>query len=272
MRDRKLGVCIFCDKEKPIVAKGLCAPCYGRKQRTGSCELKRKGRSTCSVDGCEKYAVSMGLCDTHRKRVARHGSIDAGRPDDWGDREKHPMYQSWSYLRKTENKDDVCEEWLNDFWIFVKDVGERPSEKHVLVRPDSTKQYQKGNYIWRRNLDWPKDKEGRSKLSAAGAKKWREDDKDREKSGYLRNRYGINIGHYNELLKVQEEVCAICGKPERHTNPNTGKPRKLAVDHDHASGKIRGLLCTFCNTALGKFKDDVALLQKAIDYINLHSS
>ena len=61
------------------------------------------------------------------------------------------------------------------------------------------------------------------------------------------------------LARSQGNCCAICGaKP---------KGRRLAVDHDHKTGKVRGLLCMFCNTGLGKFRDDPKLLKKAIGYL-----
>lgn len=61
------------------------------------------------------------------------------------------------------------------------------------------------------------------------------------------------------LARSQGNTCAICGaKP---------KARRLAVDHDHKSGKIRGLLCMFCNTGLGKFRDSPELLERAIVYL-----
>jgi len=72
------------------------------------------------------------------------------------------------------------------------------------------------------------------------------------------------------MHKKQNGLCLICGNAETSRNPKTGEPRSLAVDHDHETGKIRGLLCTFCNTALGKFHDDVEILKKAIDYLISH--
>ena len=89
-------------------------------------------------------------------------------------------------------------------------------------------------------------------------------------------KYGISEEEYQALLKKQGGVCAICQKPEKITDHRTGKPRALAVDHDHsccssttkACGKcIRGLLCLKCNTVLGKMGDDPALLRRAADYL-----
>lgn len=83
---------------------------------------------------------------------------------------------------------------------------------------------------------------------------------------YLTNRksdlrkYGLTLEQYDEMEKVQKMVCAICGKKQ--------KDKKLAVDHCHKKGHVRGLLCSFCNQGLGKFRDDTKLLSKAIKYLN----
>jgi hypothetical protein len=60
-------------------------------------------------------------------------------------------------------------------------------------------------------------------------------------------------------------VCAICGQPE--TKLYKGTVGALQVDHDHESGEIRGLLCSACNSALGLFRDDLAIVRRAVDYL-----
>ena len=266
MRNLKTGICSFCEVEKGIVAKGLCKACYQRKQKTGSLEYKRTGRNTCSVKDCNDFVVSYGLCDKHRQRLRKNGSIEQTRPNDWGERERHSLYSTWSTRRRTENM-DLCEEWHNDFWLFVSDVSERPSSMHVLSRKDNSKLYSKKNYQWIEQEIWPVNKEERSLLNASKAKKWRKDYPDKEQNGYLKSRYNITYDHFNDLATKQGNTCAICNNPEKAINKHTGKPRRLAVDHCHDSGKIRGLLCTYCNTAIGSFNDDIDLLQSAIKYL-----
>ena len=78
-------------------------------------------------------------------------------------------------------------------------------------------------------------------------------------------KYGITLDQYQMMLESQKDVCAICKNPETIFQGN------LAVDHCHATGKVRGLLCSKCNTTLGKVKDSVEILQAAIDYLNFHS-
>lgn len=63
--------------------------------------------------------------------------------------------------------------------------------------------------------------------------------------------YGLTVQQYNEYLLKQKGVCAICGKQETRINPRTHKPYALSTDHDHKTGKVRGLLCYKCNTGLG---------------------
>lgn len=77
--------------------------------------------------------------------------------------------------------------------------------------------------------------------------------------------YGITQAEYHQLLALQKGVCAICGNPE--TGKTYGKVRQLSVDHDHKTGKIRGLLCNCCNRAIGLLRDDMNLLLRATSYL-----
>jgi hypothetical protein len=92
---------------------------------------------------------------------------------------------------------------------------------------------------------------------------------DYHKSVFLRRRYGIDIARYEEMLTEQGGVCAICSKPEG--NEMRGKVLSLAVDHCHATGVVRALLCSACNTAIGLLNDDAALLAKAQAYVLYHA-
>lgn len=101
--------------------------------------------------------------------------------------------------------------------------------------------------------------------AASKAKIARERERDPE-AGSRRSRKsrltanGITAERYADLLRVQQATCAIC----RKVCP-TGK--RLAVDHDHQTGFIRGLLCTRCNMGIGQFQNNYQLLQKAATYM-----
>jgi hypothetical protein len=66
---------------------------------------------------------------------------------------------------------------------------------------------------------------------------------------------------YQELLVAQGNCCAICKRDQKEFK------RKLAVDHDHHTGEVRGLLCDSCNGGIGKLKDSIELLERAILYL-----
>lgn len=73
----------------------------------------------------------------------------------------------------------------------------------------------------------------------------------------LRSRYGISLDEYNDMVKKQDGLCAIC----------KNKPSKLCVDHNHVTNNVRQLLCRNCNLGIGYFKDNVSYLENAISYI-----
>jgi len=80
-----------------------------------------------------------------------------------------------------------------------------------------------------------------------------------ERTYHLRRRYGITAEEADAMLVEQGGLCAICmAAPAVH------------VDHDHATGKVRALLCFNCNGGLGQFKDDPAVLRAAADYVRFH--
>jgi len=72
--------------------------------------------------------------------------------------------------------------------------------------------------------------------------------------------YGLPAGGYERLYRFQGGVCAICRRA-------TGASRKLSVDHDHKTGRVRGLLCRPCNDLLGHIRDDVQTAQRVVRYL-----
>jgi hypothetical protein len=96
----------------------------------------------------------------------------------------------------------------------------------------------------------------------AKSKEWRaKQDKTYINNKNMLKRSGVSIEKYEEMLKIQNGGCAICGRP-----PKEGK--RLAIDHCHKTGAVRGLLCFRCNFGLSFFKDDRDALMKAIDHLD----
>jgi len=84
----------------------------------------------------------------------------------------------------------------------------------------------------------------------------------------LREKFGISLDRYKEILKEQNYQCAICGR----LSESEKDKRMLAVDHDHKTKKVRGILCSNCNNGLGRFFDNTKYLSKAIDYLNKYNN
>lgn|SRR6478609_2765896 len=79
---------------------------------------------------------------------------------------------------------------------------------------------------------------------------------------YVLRTYGLKAGQYGALYEAQGGVCYICRRA-------TGKARKLAVDHDHSSGFVRGLLCKPCNSVLAHLRDDQDAVARMAAYLNI---
>ncbi len=77
---------------------------------------------------------------------------------------------------------------------------------------------------------------------------------------YTLKQYGLTLEEYEGMVAEQNGLCAIC----RHVC-STGQ--RLCVDHDHSTGRVRGLLCRSCNIAIGKLGDDPDLVRRALEYL-----
>lgn len=110
----------------------------------------------------------------------------------------------------------------------------------------------------RRKRDWPKIREAN--------KAYRETRKDQQYLSHATYTYGVTRDELNGMREACGNRCEICG------GPPTSKHGRLAVDHDHDTGVVRGLLCGGCNRGLGAFGDSVARLHKAALYLARHKA
>lgn len=230
--------------------------------------------SFCEVPSCETETHANGLCFKHYMRVRRHGSVTGGRNGDGRVIEHHPLQETWRAMLANSKRSRCGHDprW-NDFWTFVADMGERPSERHCLRRKTPKAPYSKNNCEWRRPASDRSQLDDKAEYQRVYRLKRPEVFRDLA----LRKRFGITLDQYNAMLEAQGGVCAICKKPEVSLDRRSGKPFALAVDHCHAAEKdgamkIRGLLCTGCNSILGRANDDTALLQAAIAYLVSHAA
>ena len=133
-----------------------------------------------------------------------------------------------------------------------------------FLNPEARREYQRKHYTankatyqkqaaaWRAK---PKNRERKAENSRA----WHAANKDRYWAGCLMRKYGITATEYGAILNRQGGCCAICKR-----SPTS---QRLHVDHCHTTDKVRGLLCSNCNTSIGLLGDDLDLIQTALEYV-----
>lgn len=111
-------------------------------------------------------------------------------------------------------------------------------------------------------VDWQRENSDKYKEYWESRDKKKRDRYSEEWFKYKAGRYKCSVDELKSMVDESGEVCAICGE---------FTTVYLAIDHCHETGKIRGLLCTRCNTGLGLFKEDTDRLKSAILYLETHS-
>lgn len=202
---------------------------------------------------CGKPSIAKKLCEMHYRRLKRHGHFENTRPDDWGQRSKHPLWQTWKHMRRAY----AVRGW-DDFWDFVKEVGERPGIRFMLARHHETKPFGPANWYWREPILGAPDISTRERKNTY-MREWMRKNPIRKKQYDLKKLYGITLVEYEALLVEQDGKCAICGQKDEHFN--------LAVDHCHGTNTVRGLLCSLCNRGIGMFRHSPDLLMRAVEYL-----
>ena len=97
------------------------------------------------------------------------------------------------------------------------------------------------------------------------SRRWFVQNPEKLRANHLRV-YGLTPQDYVKMLALQGGVCAICGEVEQAIK--NGCICSLSVDHDHDTGKVRGLLCQRCNSVLGFAGDDIDLLYRTVKYLD----
>lgn len=163
-------------------------------------------------------------------------------------------------------KDYATTGW-SSFSDFATEIGDKAGA-YMRIRPaDERRLVGPGNWRMERMAKFDrKTPEGRT----AYQKFKNETSRDRRKCHELRTKFGIPLERYREMLLAQNGVCASCKRPE--VAAYKGRVRALSVDHCHATGAVRDLLCHSCNHGIGVFREDPAALRAAADYLERHAA
>jgi len=236
------------DCDRKASGLGFCNLHYVRFKKTGSTAGKAREPKVCTVEGCGKKHTGLGFCDTHRSRFHKYGTPT---PEGVKFPSAHGEYLS-DGITKTCS---TC--------FVEKPVAEFSKQS---VRPDGLNVTCKLCLKARHDIRY-KDPVKRQRIRDAGAR-WRKRNPDADAEKRLKRVFGITLAEYNELFEAQGGVCALCKKSESTKRMKKGEGReRLAVDHCHDTGRVRGLLCFKCNTAIGALGDTEEAAQNVVDYL-----
>jgi dCMP deaminase len=117
-----------------------------------------------------------------------------------------------------------------------------------------------------------KGDDGKVRCPSCARRKAQKRHQPKQRNKYLKETYDISLEQYNEMSQLQNNVCAICKQPETKLNDRKDGYQFMSVDHDHATGKVRGLLCDNCNLGIGRFSENRTLMRSAMNYLIKYSS
>lgn len=193
----------------------------------------------CRIENCNKPAQITGaLCSMHKGRWERHKSFDAPfKPFD------KPNIIKICKIHGELTTKDIRRHNKND---VLKNTGIYCRICHNI-----------------RIAQWQKNNPDKTKLHKAK--------KNENRHGRHRLKlYGVTEEQYKQMVKEQDNKCAICKQPEKRKLH--GKICSLSLDHDHKTGKVRQLLCHQHNLMIGYAGDAEEILQAGLDYIRRHKT
>ncbi len=220
----------------------------------------------CIIEGCKEKRFARGWCRHHWRLFEKQGVFTpTPRPPSWGTIEKHPLLHAWRHIFRRNAKENypICDDWIKDPRLFFAEIGEKPGKDYKLHLKSQSIGYMPGNLEWIETKIKTTKTDEQKFDSAAYQREYRKKNPRNCKNSELKRTFGISIHDYDEMFERQNGKCAICGSDKG------GMGRSLAVDHCHATGKVRGLLCQQCNKGLGHFRDSTVLLESAIKYLRL---
>lgn len=189
----------------------------------------------CSIDGCLNSPRAKGLCGKHYQ--ANRETVPCSVPQC----ERKSQAKGLCPMHYQRYRQDLGYQCSFTGCEATEGIFRYRCPEHTGIR--DVEKLKANQQRWREGM---------------GRDKWLE----WNRKNNLKRNYGITYGDVEAQLEAQGGVCAICGSSE----PNA-RWDSFAVDHDHETGELRGLLCGKCNTGIGQFNDDISRLRSAIAYL-----
>lgn len=250
-----------CHNNRASNPPGLCKPHRRVQLQEGSLRpLRPRFRlqsPTCTGPECSRKSEAHDLCKQHGQQLRERGEL-------------HVIGDSTYKSRKSRERWAAMPEEQKAQWVAAMQVGRRSlvwTEAHSQARSVSTRA------AWQRKAQATDPTSERDCLTCGkpftrtvtpGGRQFYCSPECRNLYAKLR-RHGLTHQQYDAMLTMQGGVCAICRSAWKGWNGKQGPH----IDHCHDTGRVRGLLCGDCNTALGRFSDDPVLLRRAADYLEV---
>lgn len=138
-------------------------------------------------------------------------------------------------------------------------------KRYHALTPEQRRARNSSEAARRAKAKYRADPENRAKENAATSQ-WYQRNKAHKNARSRSSRYGLTPEQLQALIDRQNNVCAICKQPPAR-KARLSSPDGFAIDHCHRTARVRGLLCEACNKMLGHAKDDILVLQSAIEYL-----
>lgn len=222
--------------DRPIHVKGerLCVKHYTAFNRHGDpLAWKKSKRNTCEVDGCEGKVHGNGMCAPHYWRMKRYGILEPL---------ERPTICAVGGCDGAIAAKGLCD----THYRRARKFGD-PGPRHCVMCGKDVGG--KGRTVYC------------SKQCSMVSNFW--SNKDSMRKNMLDRLYDLTPADYEAMIAAQDGKCLICQGTEVKTNGST----HWAIDHDHETGEVRGLLCGDCNLMLGNAHDDPDLLIRAAAYL-----
>jgi hypothetical protein len=172
------------------------------------------------------------------------------------------------FTKDIYKSDGLCSSCKSCKSIQEKEYRRKNKDKIRKIQKTASAKYRKNNKDKIHN-DYLKNKKKIYEYQKNYYKKNKVYISERSRKYKLRKKYKITENQVNKIREEQGNKCAICGVIESAVKMGGGK---LCIDHNHKTGKVRGLLCGQCNSALGHFNESIEILNNAIEYIKKHES
>jgi hypothetical protein len=207
----------------------------------------------------EYYQKNKDEINTKRReQVANNPEYREKLNAQW--REKYANNPEYREKRKTQHREKYAN---NPDW--KKESAQARKEKRTNDPEYREKENARSRELYTNDPEYRERKNTRERKQRVNNPKYREKINTKRRESDLKRKYNITPEEYNRIFEEQEGKCKICETPQSELK------KRLAVDHCHHSGKVRGLICSRCNTGMGNLRDDPKLLEKAKQYLESFS-